>query len=180
MEMKFAITVSPDPERIVNKAQKRSYFTCTTKEQYNVIKAGLRKACIETRLNTLGEDEFMVDVSVYFELNESGMLHCHGIVECDINNINYFKRMVFRELGRVFFKASNIEKIMNACVHIQELDHVEAYRRGQDMVTWKEYCKKDQSEQWLKRYPKYRYYEKRCIGEDNETLYYNSENPGII
>lgn len=179
----YALTVSPDPERIVNKAQKRSYFVCTGKEQYNVIKSGLREAVHLTMQEFMGEGNRKIELKVWFELNESGMLHCHGNLECPVELVKVFQRMVFRTLGRVYFKANMVSKLMEACVHIVDMDHVVNFRKNEGMVSWDEYCLKDQTDSWSKRYPPYVYYEEYYEWEEDGHThcgYYCPERPRIF
>lgn len=162
----WRITISPDPTRIVNKAQKRSYIACTTKEQYCIIKHGLKKAtdCF------LSEYQCAIDVhyEVYFELNKAGMLHCHGIIillsdeeEISTEHIMFFQRMILRTLGREYIKG-NPKTFLQAVMDYQDSEWEPLTTEEKNAVggkttrtyeTWEEYCLKEQSQSWIKRYP---------------------------
>ena len=68
--MEFRISISPDPLRIINKAQKRNYSMCTIKEQYNSIK----KAILLTFEN------INIETKLYSELNNNALLHYYRIL----------------------------------------------------------------------------------------------------
>lgn len=145
----FAITVSPDPARIVNKTQRRSYEACTHKEQYVIIKAGIKKAI----MNVLMECDDVVDikVKVYFELNKSSMMHCHGVIEIPEEYLVYFQRMVFRELGRTYIDGKKPDIYLKACCYIISVrEYVDLEGKYK---SWEEYCNKDQTDRWKQRYP---------------------------
>lgn len=161
--MVYRITISPDPSRIVNEAHKRSYLSCTTREQYNIIKAGIRAAVD----NTAAEYNFRLNiiVHVYFELNSSGLLHCHGTIKIRADGLcgnctsiteiyrefpRYFQRMVFRSLGRTFIKGDHLT-LLKACCDIVDEDikpwtYTNDPRDEQRYRSWDEYCIKDQDE----------------------------------
>lgn len=156
----YRLTISPDPTRIVNKAQKRSFYACTKQEQYNILKSSIRKAVF----NTQQSYNYPIHVNVYFEFNEMMMLHCHGTVtfytgyySIQDEMSKYFQRMIFRELGRAFIKG-NVNTLVNACCDITVKEW------SQDLIingeitkspykSWLDYCLKDQSEQHVKYYP---------------------------
>lgn len=161
----WRITISPDPTRIVNKAQKRAYIACTTKEQYCIIKHGLKLAteCF------LSEYLCEIDVkyTVYFELNKSGMLHCHGTLTFSsydgpsIEHIMFFQRMILRTLGREYIKG-NPKTFLQAVMDYQDSPWEPLTTEEKNSVggkttrtyeTWQEYCLKEQGSSWIKRYP---------------------------
>lgn len=165
----YRLTVSPDPTRIVNKAQKRSYYACTKQEQYNILKASLRKAVQLTQ--QCYNYNFPITVEVYFEFNEMYMMHCHGTIIFGIESHSlqdesskYFQRMVFRELGRPFIKGKP-DILVNACCDItcKPWEKDKQYNNSGDIVmspyrTWLEYCLKDQVETHTKYFPYFKYY----------------------
>lgn len=165
MEYKdWRLTISPDPTRIVNKAQKRSYYACTKQEQYNILKAAIRKAVQHTQLSY----NYEMTVEVYFEFNEMMMMHCHGTVKFYIDQqmeqemANYFQRMIFRELGRPFIKG-NIITLVNACCDITSKVWTKELVKDGDIIispyrTWLEYCLKDQVETHTKYFPYFKYH----------------------
>lgn len=158
--MEYRITISPDPTRIVNQAQRRNYMSCTSREQYNIIKHNIRAAMADTFL------EYDLSISlklyVYFEFNSSGLLHCHGTLTTDTNKdiSMFFQRMIFRNLGRVFIN-KNIKTYMDACCDIVDAKikpwkEVNISDRS-GYSTWLMYCLKDQDEGHKKKYPPFEY-----------------------
>lgn len=158
--MEYRITISPDPTRIVNKAQKRSYIACTSHEQYLIIKKGIREAI------SLTQQEYNITISiyVYFEFNSNAMLHSHGVVTFDTDDESvapFFQRMIFRELGRIFIKG-NPKTVIKACCDITNEEWKQEWINSvthdverSEYSSWLQYCLKDQTEKHLKRFPKY-------------------------
>lgn len=154
--MEFRITISPDPSRIVNKAQKRSYLACTSKEQYCILKHSINSA-IE-----LFQAEYQMEVDVktkvYLELNSSGMMHAHGTIEfiggeaTDKEYKTFFQRMILRFLGREYIKGK-VETYLQACCDMQNAPWQRMEINEKKYDSWLQYCLKDQSESWMKRFP---------------------------
>lgn len=153
--MEYRITISPDPTRIVNQAQKRNFMACTDREQYCILRSNIKKAILETQQG----NNIKIDLWVYFEKNEAGNLHCHGIVKFytdDTEIWKYFQRMVYRNLGRIYVKGK-IDTVLRACCDM--VDHSQQWQilpneTGFYYKSWLEYCLKDQSEKHLKAFPK--------------------------
>lgn len=144
--MEFAVTISPDPTRIVNQTQKRSYGMCTPMEQYRVIKNAIKFA---SNINEIHRSGAMLEF--YFEFNEGYMLHCHGILKvADVESKIMFQRMIYRNLGRLYSK--NYNRDMDICCTIKDLDHVNQYRHVNGDKSWIEYCQKDQTEDHKNKY----------------------------
>lgn len=160
--MNYRITISPDPTRIINQTQKRNYMSCTTREQYNVIKHSIRHAVQETA----GEYQFKYNlvVHVYFELNSSGMLHCHGTLITDKEDKSigpFFQRMIFRTLGRTFVKG-NPATLLKACCDVVDSNlkpwtYTNDPRDEQLYESWEEYCLKEQKEMTARNILPYKY-----------------------
>lgn len=164
--MEYRVTISPDPSRIVNVSQKRNFASCNAREQYNRIKDAIKVAVIETQQF----ENIKIHCWFYFEFNSSANLHCHGIVRLHTANKDlwkYFQRMVFRNLGKVFVKG-NINTVIKACCDMvdnsidwKEMNTTVISEFGNEDIilpkyrSWLEYCLKDQTEQQLKRFPKY-------------------------
>lgn len=174
MVKNYRITISPDPSRIVNESHKRSYMSCTTREQYNILKSGIRSAVENTAIEYNSEIDIIIHV--FFELNSSGLLHCHGelkIQKCKRENgklkydvispevSKYFQRMVFRSLGRTFIKGDP-HILLKACCDLQD-DSLKPWtytndpRDEQHYRSWMEYCKKDQDEMTKRKLLPYTY-----------------------
>lgn len=161
----YRITISPDPTRIVNKAQKRSYLACMPREQYNILRRGIIEAIEDVRTGFF-ENDIELEITLYFELNSSGNLHAHGDL-----SIKYFdnvpmihssflkssvQRMMMRTLGREFIKG-NPKTLLDACCDIQSTPWVELTVGEIRYKSWLQYCLKDQSEEQMKRFPPLRY-----------------------
>lgn len=152
--MEYRITISPDPTRIVNKAQKRSYIACTSREQYCILVSRIKDAIEET----IKEYHYDIEIQtkMYIEMNAMGCLHTHGTIMCtgrvDNNFKIMFQRMILRVLGREFLKG-NPATYLNAVCDMVDVNIQWQKIEGSNYNSWYEYCLKDQTESHLKRFP---------------------------
>lgn len=163
----WRITISPDPTRIVNKTQKRSYLACTPQEQYRICKKGIMEA-IYDMINTEHENVEWIEIELYSELNKQHCIHMHGNITFkltayafDFDPRTYFRRLILRHLGREYIRG-NPEMLLQACCDMQNTEWRQLQPDGFKYKTWWQYVLKDQTETHLKKYP--------CIKETVSSL----------
>lgn len=163
----YRITISPDPCRLINKRQKRAYGVSTTREEYLYLRSGVKNAILETVKNY----DYKIDISItlWFELNKAGILHAHGelilsmmdhVVGKDIikeNVMQYFQRMIMGHLGREYPRG-NLEMLLRAVCYYEDSD-AKAWSSEDEGLwkTWREYCTKDQTMDWMMKCPVLKY-----------------------
>lgn len=145
--VKYAVTISPDPKWIVARKPIVFYRHLDVKCQHRKLDWEIRQAVKFTQEKFDGVLLF----NGYYELNKSGQLHCHGILDCTEEQMEYFQQWIYDEVGRMTFKNDTVLK--NICCNVQLLDHVNKYRRDNGLISWEEYMMKDQKDNWRKKCP---------------------------
>lgn len=154
----YAITISPDPQRIVGGtfANKQTYAKLSPDKQYQLIKRRVQCAIRTTvhRVEVAKDIQPKIKLIMYSEFNDSFMIHTHGILKISSDYVKLFRDEVFNELGRELAKG-NLNIVKDACCKIDLLSKVNQFRKDEEMEhsTWEEYIMKDQNDRHLSRFP---------------------------
>lgn len=190
------ITVSPDPFRIVNQAQKRNYYSCTPEEQYRIINAKMRVAVNEL-LHEIDYDE-IISYNYVFEFNQDMNLHIHGHLTIGRCTDDYteeyvqkmillFKKIVHRHLGRSDPPSwKKMSTYVNACVDVKLKNRWIEIPECSQYKSWEEYMEKDQTILHKKRFPPVEYstntliYLESLLGLDDPKYRTEKEHGALI
>lgn len=147
--MKYAITVSPDPKCIVGRKPIRYYRNCEPYRQYCILNWEISQIVKHSMEAFEGK---YIHLVMYFEFNKSGQMHCHGILDVEVEEqMLYIQQRIYDELGKMSFKDDTVLK--KICCNVQLLVDVDNYRQSVGTMDWQRYIIKDQTALFAMKYP---------------------------
>lgn len=143
----YAITISPDPKWVVQRRPIHFYRNLDLKTQYSKLSWEIIQAIKYT------EERYpdKMKMNGTFELNKSGQLHFHGILQCSGEQVIFYQQWIYDEVGKMTFKDDTILK--KICCNVQLLSENNKYRTNNGLISWEQYMLKDQTEKWSRRFP---------------------------
>lgn len=143
----YAITISPDPKWVMSRKPVVFYRHVDLKRQYSKLSFEI--------VNSIKyiEERIPVKMKLYgvFELNTNGQMHFHGILTSTLEQAMLYQQWIYDEVGKMTFKDDALLK--KICCNLQLLSENNKYRLDNGLTSWEQYLMKDQTKEWVLKYP---------------------------
>lgn len=105
----YCITINPWTKAriLVTSRSYKDYGVLTLNEQRSELKSYIRFALGKCLISHM---------DLTYEITKAGNYHVHGIIECSLDQISDFRKLIYRQFGHI----SQKERYMDNCIMVKE------------------------------------------------------------